>query len=119
MWLRQSDVDKLIHRECRVLSLGRVGRILLFCIFLIVPAAAQRPVRPPIEEAPSPRPTAVQLRKETFKELKKESDNLLKAAEDLRTVLDKPGSPPNSVIAEKATEIEKYAKRVQSKLKGF
>lgn len=113
MWLRQRDVGKLGYRT------RALGLILLLLTFFVVPAAGQKPGRPPVEEMPPPRPTAVQLRKETFKELKKESENLLKVAEDLRKALDKPDNPPNSLIAEKAAEIEKYAKRIQSKLKGF
>lgn len=103
-------------RRIRPASLLVLSAMLL--ALLLLPALAQR--RPPEEVAPpAPKPTAVELRKESFRELKKAAENLLKAADELGKALDKPGAAPNDLIAAKAAEIEKHAKRIQAKLIGF
>lgn len=98
---------------------GRLTALLVLGAALLLPAAAQRPYPPRREEEESPRrPSKVELRKHNYEEMKKDAAAMVKAAEELRKGVEKPGSLPTSLISSQAAEIEKYAKRIQAKMRA-
>jgi hypothetical protein len=77
--------------------------------------------RRPLDEAPAPNPTQQKaLNKERFEKLKKDTDELLKLATELKESVDKANQNTLSLdVIRKTEQIEKLAKSVRDKMKNF
>lgn len=108
-----------------------MSRILLWfafcaCLFISVPALSQFPppgqqeARPSEQEARVQREQAKKLNKQRQQELKRDTDKLLELATQLKQYVDQSNENILSVeVVKKAQEIDKLARSVRDKMRGY
>jgi hypothetical protein len=96
------------------------------CLLFAFPAAAQFPEQAPQgqsrdeHEARLEREQAKKLNKERHQELKRDTDKLLELATQLKQYVDKSNENVLSVeVVKKADEIDKLARSVRDKMRGY
>jgi nitric oxide reductase activation protein len=108
---------------------SRICLLFAFCILLIaLPCAAQFPAtdpqgQPPAvteQEAKLQREQAKKMNKQRHENLRRDADKLLELATQLKQYVDKSNENTLSVdVVKKADEIDKLARSVRDKMRGY